>query len=775
MTTDIWQRVQDIFERVLDAPPEDRPAMLDEACGDDAGLRAEVESLLAHQSQACDGFLASPVLASQAAQAEPDTWADKLLGTKIGRYTLVRLIAVGGMGCVFEAAQDQPARSVALKVLRPGLSASSALARFRLEPEVLGRLRHPNIAQVFEAGVHDDEPGALPYFAMELIPEAQPLIDYADVERLTVRQRLELFAHVCDAVQHGHQKGIIHRDLKPSNILVGRDGQPRVIDFGVARSTDADIMLTTQCTRTGELVGTLHYMSPEQCDGDSSAIDTRTDIYSLGVVLYELLAGSAPYDTSGTTIYAAIRVIKDEPPRRPSEFKRRLRGDVEAILLKALEKSPARRYESSAALAQDIRRHLSGETIEARPPTLATRVLRWAVRHPVIVTSAACVLMLVITAIASALVVWYTSMRPDRVVIVGKNKAAQLQTATGTVLKSWYGGDRGQIEYAELVAAPAAASRGPLAIIGYRGNNLRGPRGSFAFYDLNRDRNAAYMELRLDDADIPVEEIRQRRRDDGRVFLAQNFGAVRALLADVFPDAGGAAVNELIAVFMHESVTHSAVCIYRLDGTLCYRVWVDAAIGDLYWMAKPRLLVCAGLNGAALLEDRLVNDPPGCGPAHPPVVFAIKPEADLILPNTALCATSYIEQEPALRKSAPAPLRPVWYHCVQPFSEQYCQVTFNIADNKILSEPTVYAVDPDNAVRFTITLADNIEGKPNTIVGEHARRGWIITGETGVVSDGYNADGYIRFERSPENPNNPLPPWDSWYLGELPPIRPATP
>ncbi len=382
MTTELWQRVQHIFERVLDAPLADRPAIIEEACGDSAELRAEVESLLEHESQTEDGFLSSPVLPSRHPQTAPDAWASRLLHTKIGRYTLVRQIAAGGMGYVFEAEQEQPARTVALKILRPGLSASSALARFRLEPEVLGRLRHPNIAQVFEAGVHEDERGAVPYFAMELIPDARPLIEYADAHALTTRQRLELFAKACDAVQHGHQKGIIHRDLKPANILVGQDGEPKIIDFGVARSTDADIMLTTQHTHAGDLVGTVHYMSPEQCDADSSAIDTRSDVYSLGVVLYELLTGTAPYDTSGTTLYSAVRTIKEQLPRRPSEIRRQFRGDIEAILLKALEKDPVRRYESAAAFANDIRAFLGGMPVGARVPSAAYRFGRYIQRRP---------------------------------------------------------------------------------------------------------------------------------------------------------------------------------------------------------------------------------------------------------------------------------------------------------------------------------------------------------------------------------------------------------
>ena len=230
-----WQRVQDVFDRVVAAPASERAAVLDEACGPDEVLRSEVDSLLEHHARAGEEFLESPVIAPRRADEGPPEWAQNLLGCKIGRYTISRLLGHGGMGCVFEAQQEQPARAVGLKILPPGLSAASALARFRLEPELLGRLQHPNIAQVFEAGVHEGELGLVPYFAMEFIAAAQPLISYAEARALTTRDRLELFAKVCDAVHHGHQKGIIHRDLKPANILVAADGTPKVIDFGVAR------------------------------------------------------------------------------------------------------------------------------------------------------------------------------------------------------------------------------------------------------------------------------------------------------------------------------------------------------------------------------------------------------------------------------------------------------------------------------------------------------------------------------------------------------------
>lgn len=381
MSTQAWERIQEIFDQVVAAPPATRARLLDEACADDAVLRSEVESLLEHDTRAGVTFLSSPIIALRHEHDSAPDWAQKLLGQKIGRYTVVRLIGRGGMGYVFEAKQDQPARTVALKVLQPGVSAPSALARFRLEPEVLGRLQHPNIAQVYEAGVHEGEQGVVPFFAMEFIRDAEPLIRFADAHELTTRQRLELFTKVCDAVHHGHQKGIIHRDLKPANVLVRHDGEPKVIDFGVARASDSDIVMTTQHTHIGDLIGTVHYMSPEQCEGDSGAIDIRSDVYSLGVVLYELLTSAAPYDTLGTTLYSAIRAIREQSPRKPSQRDRHLRGDIDAILLKTLEKDPARRYASAAALAEDLRRHLTQQPIQARPPSAVYVASRYARRH----------------------------------------------------------------------------------------------------------------------------------------------------------------------------------------------------------------------------------------------------------------------------------------------------------------------------------------------------------------------------------------------------------
>ena len=305
---------------------------------------------------------------------------DVATGTRIGRYLVVSRIGAGGMGSVYEAIQDEPRRTVALKLMNDGLESEEAVHRFRYEAEVLAWLDHPGIARILEAGTHVDPDGrAIPWFAMELVAGGTGLVEYAEAAGLDLDARIALFARVCDAVHHGHQRGIVHRDLKPGNILVDTSGHPRVIDFGVARSTDLDMARTGALTSTGMLVGTVQYMSPEQCAADPQGIDTRSDVYSLGVVLFELLCGQLPYTFE--SVLNAVWVITREAPQRPSRLDPRLRGDLDALLLRALEKEPARRYASAAALAADLRRFLRREPITARTPSLGYHLRALARRH----------------------------------------------------------------------------------------------------------------------------------------------------------------------------------------------------------------------------------------------------------------------------------------------------------------------------------------------------------------------------------------------------------
>jgi eukaryotic-like serine/threonine-protein kinase len=344
----------------------DDPARI--VAGED--LAAETQTLLSNQE---------PVAEVKRAATLP---------TNIGRYRILRLLGEGGMGVVYEAEQSQPRRLVALKMIKAAWASPETLRRFEAESQALARLQHPGIAQIYEAGSADTGFGVQPYFAMELI-HGKPLLEYANQKKLSTRQRLELMIQVCDAVHHAHQRGIIHRDLKPGNIVVDEAGQPKILDFGLARATDSDAKVTRQ-TDVGQLLGTLAYMSPEQVLADPLAVDTRSDVYALGVMLYELLAGKLPY-LLPNLLHEAVRTIRQTDAAPLSSINRTYRGDIETIVAKALEKDKVRRYVSAAELAADIRRHLNNEPIVARPASAVYQLQKFAHRHKTLVAGVAAV------------------------------------------------------------------------------------------------------------------------------------------------------------------------------------------------------------------------------------------------------------------------------------------------------------------------------------------------------------------------------------------------
>jgi tetratricopeptide (TPR) repeat protein len=397
MTAEHWARIKEIVNDTLECDPAARDAFLDEACGGDAEVRREVDRLLAVNTGS-DAFL-EPLPSEVISACFEDVQQGGFVGHRIGRYRVIRRIDAGGMGAVFEAEQENPRRTVALKIIRPGLATPPMLRRFEYETQVLGRLQHPGIAQIHEAGTFDLGDGARPFFAMELV-EGLPVHEYAEHHGLSTRQRLELVARIGDAVEHAHQKGVIHRDLKPANVLVTEAGQPKILDFGVARAIDADLQAgTIPHTATGELIGTLRYMSPEQIAGDPGELDTRSDIYALGVLCYELLTGRLPYDVGSGTIAQVSRTILEDDPVPLSSASRALRGDLDTIVSKTLEKDKARRYQSIADLAADIRRYLADEPIAARPPSAFYQIRKFSKRHRALVTGAA---LIAVVAVAGA-------------------------------------------------------------------------------------------------------------------------------------------------------------------------------------------------------------------------------------------------------------------------------------------------------------------------------------------------------------------------------------
>ncbi len=404
-----YRRALELFDQACDIPEAERTAFLDEACGDDADLRREVESLLVFDQTgaadvAADGAVGQALAANLSADALPtDPSALERLSDQIPGFRLTGVLGRGGMGVIYEAEQETPRREVALKVIRSGLLTEQVTRRFGHEVEILGKLKHPGIARIFEAGVTADEPAsAQPFFAMELV-RGEPLDRHAENEPLSLAERMELVARVCEAVQHAHQNGIIHRDLKPANVLVAqtddRIGQPKVLDFGIARATDATPGGATVMTETGQLVGTLDYMSPEQLDGRSSDLDTRCDVYALGAILYELLVGGRPYDLHGLSIVEAVRRVLESDPARPGVANPALRGDAEAILERAMHKDREQRYASAAELAGDLRRSLRNETILARPATGAYYLRKFARRNRILVAAA---LTLIVALLGSA-------------------------------------------------------------------------------------------------------------------------------------------------------------------------------------------------------------------------------------------------------------------------------------------------------------------------------------------------------------------------------------
>jgi eukaryotic-like serine/threonine-protein kinase len=435
---DKWAAVKALFEAALEQELANRSSFLRERCPD-ATLRAEVERLLAEHDQA-GSFLSKPPgmprvpddrsgsasgISNGAGTPTISMDARKATENVIGRYDLVRKIGEGGMGEVWLAEQKEPVRRrVAIKLIRAGLSTREVMVRFDTERQALALMDHPAIAKVFDAGT---TPQGAPYFVMEYVAGI-PITDYCDQHRLNTRERLELFGHACEGVQHAHQKAIIHRDLKPSNVLVAEvDGRPapKIIDFGVAKALTLKLSADTLYTHAGALVGTPEYMSPEQASSSGEDIDTRTDVYSLGIIFYELLAGVPPIQLRRVTFEEFLRRLREEEPPRPSTkistqdpatstevarkrqtepaaLARQLRGELDSIALKALEKERARRYASASELAADIGRYLNNKAVMAVPPSLTYMARKFARRYRVaLATVSAFVLVLIAASVVS--------------------------------------------------------------------------------------------------------------------------------------------------------------------------------------------------------------------------------------------------------------------------------------------------------------------------------------------------------------------------------------
>jgi serine/threonine protein kinase/tetratricopeptide (TPR) repeat protein len=509
-TRDSWDRIKEIVGTALDLEPARRAAYLEEACARDEALRAEVESLIEAHGQA--QALSQPALSDSAARQRPGAWS-------IGPYRVVEKLGEGGMGEVWLAEQTGPVRrQVALKVIKAGMDTKQITARFEAERQALAMMEHPAIAKVFDAG---ETPHGLPFFAMEQV-RGDPITDFCDAHALTNEERIALFLQVCDGVQHAHEKGIIHRDLKPSNVLVAMQGgrpAPKIIDFGVAKATGARLTDKTMATELGALIGTPEYMSPEQADLRGRDVDTRSDVYALGVMLYELLTGALPFDTTGLRSggYDEIRrrIVEVEPPRPstrvrtmgaaasecasrrrtdPAHLAKRLQGDLDWIVMKALEKDRSRRYRSPSELAEDLGRYLRHEPVQAHAPSARYRALKFVRRHRLGAAAAAMIALSLAGGVVASTVAMVRANRAER-----RAKAeAQAKTQVVNFMKNLF-----------LVASPDT-SRGNTVtareLLDKAADEMEGRWSAEPAVqgDLTESMGEVYMNLGLDSAAEPL-------------------------------------------------------------------------------------------------------------------------------------------------------------------------------------------------------------------------------------------------------------------------------
>ena len=415
---DAYRRMQEVFLHASALDKDQRAAYLDSACADDPEMRSEVEEMLAAESRV-GTFLESPVSPPDASRSPPIVKTDP---KTIGPYKLQTRLGSGGMGVVYLAEQTEPVRrQVALKLIKIGMDTEQVVARFEMERQSLAMMEHPGIARVLDAGATDD---GRPYFVMEVV-RGKPITDFCNRQGLSLDQRLDLFARVCDALHHAHQKGIIHRDIKPSNVLVeDRTGEvtPKIIDFGIAKATNQRLVEVGLHTGVGQIIGTPEYMSPEQADASGLDIDTRSDIYSMGIMLYKLLAGALPFDSPkgrSAGLSQIQRVLSEEAPPTPStkvssvdeekitcglsprELGRRLKGDLDWIVMKAIDKDLNHRYQSVSEFASDIRRHLAHEPVLASPPGTTYRLRKFVRRHRTAVTGAVAGIILLLAGVVA--------------------------------------------------------------------------------------------------------------------------------------------------------------------------------------------------------------------------------------------------------------------------------------------------------------------------------------------------------------------------------------
>jgi predicted Ser/Thr protein kinase len=606
MTDALHGRASEILARALELPAERRVAFVCEACGGDARLRDEVLDLLGHSRE--DSFLAPDGTLAGRLRVVANDSTEGGDPVAVDGYRILGRIGAGGMGVVYRALQGAPRRVVALKVMRRFAGSDSAVRRFQHEAELLARLEHPGIARIIAAGLSTGVDPPSPYIAMEFV-DGTPITESARGARGSTKDRVELFLKVCAAVEHAHQQGVIHRDLKPQNILVDRAGNPKVIDFGVARATNGDLLLSSMHTKAGDLIGTMQYMSPEQCSGDARAVDTRCDVYALGVILHELLCGRLPYDLADATLPQAIETIRSIVPPDPRRFASGLPADLAAILRKTLEKDRQCRYASAGALGDDLRRHLAGEPVTARSPSGLVRVVRWATRHPRSATAGACSMILAVSLVATFVSVEWLTRIPARVVVDREQRGWVVESRAGAVLARFDGSQNGAVEAAELIDLPHELGGGTAVAVAYSGLASPDVAGTLCLHDATPSAKLRWSS-RVDDEDLPKGE---------RARPASGFSVERLVPAEVFDDPTGV---ELIVTCRLDKFSACLLRVLDLRGHVRYEAWHDGSITSVQWLAGARSIVATAPNSEHSWSSRGQEVRRS---EYPLAVFAVRP------------------------------------------------------------------------------------------------------------------------------------------------------
>jgi len=738
MTPERWQIIIRLFEETRRIPDEiERDHHLAVQCADDPELLIEVKQLLDNEQAGCEQ-LDEPIFGTHLDlgmtdamnSVTPDPASQISSGTHIGPYQIISPIGSGGMGIVYEAQQDQPSRHIALKMMRHAVLSRHDSLRFRREIEILGQLQHPNIAQVYDAGVYytdsirDSDEIGRPYFVMELISDAKNIINYAKHHHLNITQRLKLFLEVCRGVNHGHRKGIIHRDLKPGNILVGPDGHPKIIDFGVARVAESEqLNVTTVRTEIGLFVGTVQYMSPEQCEPDGETellIDTRSDVYSLGVILYQLICRQLPYDVSNSSVIKAARTVCDTTIARPHEIDRKLKGNIDAILIKALNRDPDRRYQSAGELGQDINHHLQGQPVVARPPSFTDHATTLIRRHPILTTTTLSLLIALMVIGGSILGTRYLGKTPSHIVLDENALIARLYSVGENVLDVWK-----HVCGAELVERPPEFGGGQVALITYMHDIQAQYPDHLCLYDVGKKDQSEPIIL-------PLPQTREHWLEQWLTQMdtpeeMDQYSSKHTQTADIFPDLPG---EEFITVHTHIPEFPTAIRIYDLQGNILYERWHKGQLSSLKWNPATRQIICSGLRNDKFPEYQDVNLPLM---NNVRILFAFQPDRNHEYGSTILNS----EQE--LNEGV------VWYLYMSPV------VTWKMRGGVISIEPRVNEQDRVSIELLMISPTEAGGAIPGVRV--------MLNTETGQVIGTAPSNGYVIGEYAPDPDHIKLLPY----------------